>query len=128
MSRDWRESAYLQKSKWPEAIAWDGPHREHGPKPWAYFAAYEGIDDVDEYPSSHTSAGSIGDDYLGDVCPYCGVPVRWTEEVVLEDGTEGVFAEISTLDEPEPGYHPECWRDRQAEKHGQENTSLGEWA
>lgn len=122
--RDWREAAYLQKENWPDAIPWTGPKREYGPYPWGRPRHDELDPDVDEYPHSHPDAASIGHDYLGDVCPYCGVPVKWTEQVRLSDGHLGVFQEITELDEPEPGWHPECWKDRQAEIHGHENASL----
>lgn len=121
--RDWREWAYLDASRWPEAIPEMGPKREYGPYPWGQKTHHD-PHDVDDYPNSHPDAASCGDTYLGDVCPRCGVPLRWDEEVYTIGGTRGVFHEVDELDSPTPAYHIECYRDRQAEIHGLENTSL----
>lgn len=109
--RDWRSWAYLQKDNWPECIPWYGPKREYGPYPWSV-PDHDDPDDLDDYPHMHPDSASVGDTYLGDVCPFCGVPLRWDEEVVLLDGSRGVFHEINELEEPEPAYHPECWAER----------------
>jgi len=119
MTRDWRESAYLRKENWPEAIPWTGPKREYGPYPWS-----PPDDPTDNYPHTHPDAGSVGDTFLGDVCPWCGVPLRWDETVVLkESGEKDVFHELNDLDSPKPAYHPDCWHERRAEL----NVGLSEY-
>jgi hypothetical protein len=112
--RDWREWAYLSKSRWPEAIPNCGPAREYGPKPWGRKTHYD-PEGLDKYPASHPGAASVGDAYMGDVCPYCGVPLAWTERVVLITGTRGIYGSVDAVDEPTPAYHPECWDERVAE-------------
>jgi hypothetical protein len=117
--RDWRKSAYLRKENWPEAIPWTGPRRAYGPYSW-------GKADIDgcKYPSNHPDAASIGHNYIGDVCPWCGVPLHGTdEEVVLHNGSEGTLIELTELGDPEPAFHPGCytkWR-------GRDNAQLTEW-
>lgn len=112
--RDWREWAYLTAENWPEAIPNSGPHREYGPWPWSS-PTHDDPHGVDRWPASHPDAASVGHSYMGDVCPYCGVPLNRRETVVLIDGMEGQFAEINPVAEPEPAYHPECWSERQHE-------------
>lgn len=122
--RDWREWAHLRKDNWPEAIPPMGPKREHGPYPWGE-PGHDDPDGLDDYPASHPDASSIGESYIGDVCPYCGVPLRWDETVVLADsGDYGVFRDISDLRSPEVAYHSEC----HAERRAAVNHSLGEFA
>lgn len=120
--RDWREWAYLRVDNWPECITWTGPKREYGPYPWGR-PSHDGLDDCDKYPHMHPAAGSIGYAYLGDVCPYCGVPLRRDEEVVMWDGTSGEFHEVNPVDDPEPAFHPECM----AERRGYRNRSLADF-
>lgn len=125
---DWRYAAHLRKQNWPDAIPPMGPKREYGPYPWSPKAHHD-PHDLDDYPHSHPDAASVGETYMGDVCPYCGVPLDWVnDEVVMFDGRRGQFCEVNDVDTPKPAYHPDCWRDRQAEKHGLENTTLGEYA
>lgn len=124
--RDWRKSAYLTLSNWPECIPWTGPKRRYGPFPWGEVDHYD-PHNLDDYPHHHPAAASVGDSYIGDVCPYCGVPLDFGDEVVLHDGQRGVFAELNDLDDPVPAYHPTCWRERQAEKHSLTNTTLGDF-
>lgn len=121
--RDWREWAYLRKENWPEAIPWCGPKREYGPYPW-HEPNHHDPHGLDDYPFSHPDAASCGDTYMGDVCPRCGVPLRGDETVVNHRGTEGMLWDVSPDENPVPCYHPECWRERQAEKHKQHNASL----
>lgn len=123
---DWRKWAYTQASNWPEAVPWMGPKRRYGPYPWG--RPTHDDEGLDDYPHRHIDANSCGDGFLGDVCPYCGVPLRWTEEVYLIDGTFGIFGAVDETDDPTPAYHPDCWRERQAEKHGNENTTRTEYA
>lgn len=125
--RDWRSWAYLQADNWPEAIPGMGPKREYGPYPWSAPTHYDDYD-LDDYPHSHPDAGSVGGEYLGDVCPYCGVPLRWDEKVVLIGGTRGTFHEVDDLDSSTPAYHPDCYDDRDATIRRTENRSLDEWA
>jgi len=121
--RGWRESAYLQATNWPEAIPEMGPKREYGAYPWGR-KTHDDPHDVDEYPNSHPDAASCGDTYLGDVCPYCGVPLRWDEPVSTIDGQQGQLHEVDDLNDPTPAYHVECYRSRQAEIHDTEGTTL----
>jgi len=125
--RDWRKAAYLRIENWPEAIPPMGPKREYGPYCWGEKRHHD-PHDLDGWPHSHPDAASVGDSYLGDVCPYCGKPLDWLGEVVLITGEKGVFAEVDETDDPTPAYHTDCWNDRQAEKHGLENTTLSEWS
>jgi hypothetical protein len=114
-NRDWRKSAYLDKDNWPEAISWCGPKREYGVYPWGN-PSHEDLDERDTYPHMHPDSASVGDTYAGDVCPYCGVPIRRDEAVVLSGGTKGVFWDINEMGDPVPAWHPECWSERRAEK------------
>lgn len=120
------DTSYLDKSAWPECIPWMEPTREYAPAAWG-----EPTHDhagVDDYPHMHPAAASLGDAYLGDVCPYCGVPVAFTDRVVLATGGRGVLGELVAVDEVVPAYHPDCWRERQAEIHGHENARLDAFA
>lgn len=119
--RDWRSWAYLDADNWPEAIPAMGPKREYGPWPWP--EPTHDPEGLDPYPDSHPNAASIGDLYLGDVCPWCGVPLRWDQTVVLIDKTRGVFHEISAIDDPAVAYHPGC----HAERRGKLNRSLTDY-
>jgi hypothetical protein len=112
---DWRKSAYLRKENWPEAIPNCGPKREYGPYPWA--EPTHDSEGLDTYPFSHPAAASIGDYYMGDVCPQCGVPLRYDENVITLDGTEGVLHEVSPATDPVPCYHKECHAERRAEQN-----------
>lgn len=117
--RDWRRGAYLRAGNWPEAIPAMGPAREHGPTPWSR-PSHHDPDGLDAYPASHPDAASCGGDYLGDVCPYCGTPLRWSETVVQLGGDEGRLCDLDELDDPTPSYHPGCWKNRL----GETNTAL----
>jgi len=111
--RDWRESAYLRKKNWPEAVPWTGPRREYGVWPWGRPTHDQyGIDD---YPFSHPDAASIGHHYVGDVCPMCGVPLRGDEIVTTKTGERGELVDVSPITKPEPAYHPDCYDKRQEE-------------
>lgn len=125
--RDWRTWAYLQRDNWPEAVPGMGPQRKHGPWPWPEKQHHD-PHDLDDYPHTHIDACSIGDDFIGDVCPYCGVPLQRSETVVLHDGTKGTFYEINEVDNPVPAYHPECWKERHAEEMQLSNYTLGRFA
>lgn len=126
--RDWRESAYLSKENWPEAIPNDGPKREYGPYTWGRIS-HEDPNALDDYPASHPDAASVGDVYLGDVCPYCGVPLAWTEQVVLLTGESGIFGDVDDLQEPTPAYHTDCWEQRREEGGNVKGTkTLEEYA
>jgi hypothetical protein len=122
-SHDWRYSAYLKRVNWPECIPEMGPKREHGPFPWADPSHDKINDKVDSYSMGHPAAGSVGYQYLGDVCPYCGVPIHMEEEVYRHDGEHGELGEITELDTPVPCYHVDCWHDRRDEL----NQNLTEW-
>jgi hypothetical protein len=123
---DWRASAYLRKENWPEAIPVNGPKREYGPYPWGK-VRHEDPHNLDNYPFSHPAAASVGDVYMGDVCPRCGVPLRYDERVVTRSSRKGELHEVSPDTSPKPCYHPECWKDREAEKHQLTNTTLAEF-
>ena len=120
--RDWRRSAYLRKENWPEAIPEMGPKREYGPYPWPL--PDHDPEGIDKYSHMHADAGSIGDTYLGDVCPWCGVPLSFSEEVVLQSGERGIFHELNEVDNPVPAYHPSCYMKRR----GVVNKELTEFA
>ena len=123
---DWREYAHLTVEHWPEAIPVMGPKRQYGPHPWGT-PTHEDEYGLDTYPNAHPDAASIGHQYLGDVCPYCGVPLRFTETVVLLTGERGEFHEIDDVADPTPAYHPDCWTEREAERHRQENKTLTQY-
>lgn len=118
---------YLRVENWPECIPPTEPTEEYAPQAW-WQPTHDDPHGVDDYQHTHPDAASIGDDYMGDVCPYCGVPLRWTESVVLITGDRGTFHEVDDVDSPTPAYHPDCWRDRQAEIHGHENATLDAFA
>lgn len=122
----WRKNAYLKKDNWPEAIPPMAPRREYGPYPWGQKHHHD-PHDVDDYPSSHPDAGSIGHEYLGDVCPQCGVPLSWEEEVVTIQGNQGYFYDVNDLDSPTPAFHPECWKTRKAKINSIENYSIDDF-
>jgi hypothetical protein len=124
--QDWRETAYLTKDKWPEAIPPMGPKREYGPYPWGQIS-HENKHGVDDYPHSHPAAGSIGDIYMGDVCPMCGVPLRYDAEVVNIRGTRGELHAVSPDENPIPCYHPDCWDEREQTIKSKENVLLTEF-
>ena len=115
-----------RKQDWPECIPWTEPTEEYAPGAWRS-PTHDNPTGVDDYPASHVAAGSVGDSYLGDVCPYCGVPLSWDEDVVTIDGDSGPFYTVNELRKPVAAYHPGCWRDRQAEVHGQRNALLTEF-
>lgn len=125
--RDWRRSAYLTRDNWPEAIPWTGPKRRSGPYPWGR-PRHDDPYDLDDYPDLHPDAASVGGSYMGDVCPYCGVPLPNNQDVVLITGERGELCDVDDLHDPTPAYHPDCWRERQAEMHGLENTTLDDYA
>lgn len=105
------QGAYLRKANWPECIPWTEPTREYWPQAW-WGPTLPGDDSPDTYNSSHPAAGSLGDLYFGDVCPYCGVPVRMDEEVIGEDGTRGEVWDVSPDEDQQPVYHRECYMER----------------
>lgn len=124
--RDWRETAYLSKQNWPEAIPWMGPRREYGVYPWGEPRHYD-PHGMDDYIHTHPDAASIGELYMGDVCPYCGVPLRFDETVVNNNGQEGELHEVSPDEAPIPCYHKDCWNERQAKINRLENKTLGDF-
>lgn len=124
---DWRESAYLNKENWPEAIPPMGPKREYGPYPWSE-KLHDDPHDLDDYPTHHPDAMSIGYRYGGDVCPRCGVPLENDTEFVRQDGERGTIWELARDDVTVAVYHRDCWNRREAEKHGVENKTLEEYA
>lgn len=124
--RDWRESAYLKKENWPEAIPPTGPKREYGPEPW-FSKVHPDPHNLDDYPSSHPDAASIGYQYGGDVCPYCGVPLENDVELVDQTGQTGTIWDLARDDVTIPVYHPECWKARRADRRRKENASLAEY-
>lgn len=116
-------SDYLQWENWPECIPWMGPQEEYGPYPWGDIS-HENPYGVDEYPHTHPAAGSLGDLYMGDICPQCGKPLRYNATVVNIRGTRGELHAVSPDENPIPCYHPGCWADRESEIHGHENATL----
>lgn len=112
--RDWRETAYLTRSNWPEAIPNSGPKREYGPYPWSRVDKFDCLDERDNYPHTHPDAASIGAKFMGDVCPRCGVPLRSDETVIDQQGERGDLAEITDARDPDPVYHVNCWKRRRA--------------
>lgn len=127
VEQDWRETAYLDKQNWPKAIPYIGPKREYGPYPWGKYSGHFDPHDLDDYGWTHPDAGSVGSMYAGDVCPYCGVPLRLDEPAVNNNGQKGELHEISPNEQPIPCYQPECWNDRQAERYQIESTTLSEY-
>lgn len=125
-NQDWREWAYLNRENWPDAIPPMGPAREYGPYPWPEKSHYD-PNDLDDYPNSHVEAASCGDTYMGDVCPYCGVPVRLDNELVNIHGERGQGFDVSPHDNPVPLYHPDCWTEREAEVKQIENQTLDQY-
>lgn len=122
-TRDWRSWAYLQRSNWPECIPDQGPKRKHGPYPWNRGYSDATVDG-EPYPWSHPDAGSIGHEYLGEVCPRCGVPIHAERETVVTTGGErGTVLELTDMDDPEPVFHTECY----AVRKGEGSRSLSEW-
>ena len=117
--------SHLRVTNWPECIPWTGPTRESAADCWGRFVSDRDI--PGEYPSTHPAAASVGEPYLGDVCPECGVPLRWTEEVVLITGSRGIFADVDETADPTPGYHPECWEEYETESKQAQNHTLGEF-
>ena len=125
-NRDWRESAYLTKENWPEAVPPMGPKREYGPHPWGQIN-HENKYGIDEYPFSHPAAASVGEMYMGDVCPICGVPLRYDETVVNIRGKKGELYEVSPDKSPLPCYHSDCWDERKQQIAQKENKQLTEF-
>ena len=123
--RRWREDAYLTKSKWPEAIPHCGPKTEYGVYPWGNPTHDQyGIDD---YPFSHPDAASLGDLYLGDVCPMCGVPLKGDEKVITKTGKRGELLDVSPCEKPEPAYHPDCYSKRDEILQRRKNAALSDF-
>jgi hypothetical protein len=122
---DWRQFAYLSKSNWPKAIPEMGPAREQGPEPWA--VADHDDRGLDDYPTHHIDAMSIGSRYGGDVCPWCGVPLRNDETVVDQSGREGTIWDLARDDVTVSVYHPNCRKERQAAIHGHENAQITDY-
>lgn len=124
--RDWRKSAYLRKDNWPDAIPNSYPKREYGPYPWTE-TSHDDPHDLDPFNYSHPDAASIGHKYVGDVCPYCGVPLQYEGTVINHNGERGELFEISPDENPVPCYHIDCWQERQAQVHKIENKTLGDY-
>lgn len=121
--RKWLEYAYLNKENWPEAIPPMGPKREYGPQPW-WKPSHDELDEADNYQYTHPAAASIGDLYMGDVCPWCGVPLRYDETVTNVHGTRGELYEVSPDEEPVPCFHVDCWEERMAEIGQRDHQTL----
>lgn len=120
------DGAYLRTENWPECIPWTEPTREYGPYAWRP-PTHDNPGGIDTYPNSHPDAASVGHDYLGDVCPFCGVPIAWTETVVTTEGVRGVFADITAVGDPIPAYHPECWDERSSRIASEQFHQLTEY-
>jgi len=100
--------SYLTASDWPEAIEQADTDTDTAPEPFAE-KSHDDPFDVDRYPASHPDAASVGDVYLGDVCPWCGTPIRCDMTVVNSEGETGHMMDVSPNDDPIPCYHPLCW-------------------
>lgn len=124
--RDWRTYAYLDKENWPEAIPWTGPKREYGVYSWPPKSHHD-PHDLDDYPTHHADAASVGHEYGGDVCPRCGVPLSNTETVVNKDGREGTIWDLARDDVTVPTYHKKCWKHRSAELSRLENKTFEDY-
>jgi len=111
--RRWREYAYLDAENWPEAIPAEGPRTKYGVYPWGRQTHDQY--GIDTYTWSQPDAASIGYDYLGDVCPMCGKPLKTDERVVTKSGSRGELLDISESSDPEPSYHPHCYDERREE-------------
>jgi len=109
--RRWREDAYLTAENWPEAIPYIGPRTEYGVYPWGKVRHDQY--GIDNYSWSHPDAASIGYEYLGDVCPMCGIPLKSSEYVITKWGDRGELLEVSPSSDPVPSYHPHCYDERQ---------------
>lgn len=117
---------YVSKDAWPECIP-TAPATDGGvPSPWPE-KSHSDPHGVDSFPHSHPAADAVGEDYLGSVCPYCGVPLKWDEEVVTPDGDRGVFYQVDDDSGPTVGYHPPCWTERRAEVTRLTHTPLSEF-
>ena len=110
-TRRWRETAYLKKENWPEAIPVEGPQTRYGVYAWG--KPTHDQYGIDKYPWNHPDAASIGYDYWGDVCPMCGIPLNMEEMVITKTGKRGELYEVSESEDPEPSYHPHCYDKRQ---------------
>lgn len=113
MARD--TAAYLRLENWPDCIPATEPTREFAPAAWR--PPDHDPEGVDDYPWSHPSAASVGDSYMGDVCPYCGVPLSIYEIVTTLDNETGRLHAVSPDDTPKPCYHRACWLERRG--HGE---------
>lgn len=120
-----KPSAYLSEQNWPECVPWMGPVRKGGPKPWA--RPIHDDTGLDTYPPHHIAAASISYEHSGDVCPWCGVPLRDNQTVRTADGDSGTIWELAHDDISVPLYHEPCYQLRQAKIHSQRHTSLGEF-
>jgi hypothetical protein len=104
-----------------------GPKREYGVEPWPP-KSHDDPQNVDDYPTHHIDAASVGHNYGGDICPYCGVPLPNDEQARAADGEKGTIWDLARDDVTVPVYHEQCYQDRTAEKAQLENTTLGEWS
>jgi len=78
--------------------------------------SHDDPNDVDSYPAFHPRAAHVGKMFFGDVCPFCGTPLSWGEEVRLGDGIEGTLGNlIGIQNHDRVAYHPKCYYRRQGE-------------
>ena len=104
--------SYLEKENWPECIPDEGDH-VHPPEPWREITHED--QGVDSYPHMHLDACSLGGEYAGDICPYCGVPLSYREKVYTVDGELGELCDVSSEDDIKPCYHKKCYSERKAQ-------------
>lgn len=91
-------------TEWPDRVG-EWPEKDH-----------DDPDDVDNYPTFHPRAAHVGRMFFGDVCPFCGTPLSWGDEVRLGNGTEGTLGNLIDIqDHDQPAYHPKCYYYRQGE-------------
>ena len=115
----WRETAHLREKNWPEAIHAIGPKTKHGVSEWG-----KPHTEHDNYPRSHPAAASVGGSYMGDVCPECGVPLRFDETVVNANQVRGNLLDVSPNENQVACWHPECWRERHKRVAQENNHTL----
>lgn len=63
------------------------------------------------YPIYYLDAASLSDLHGGDICPRCGEPLKYGEEVVSYSGERGTVLELAEKDVSVPLYHPPCRRE-----------------
>lgn len=81
--------------------------------------------ELDPYPAGHPDL--MSETCGGDCCPRCGEHLEGDEHVKHINGDEGIVWELAEDSIGIPVYHVTCWRERMAEKAGEENASLESW-